>query len=191
MKIATSNPKKVAEFKEILGDSITSVKGQDLPEVKGTIDEVILHKAKDAGTDLIVEDTILARIDADGNIIEEIVDIRWKLDVLIEGESIRWITSLGYNDGETITVYRGEIDGVITKQRGSEGFAFDPYFVPTEFAYRIGDAKYPVTLADFDALGRKKEFSARFKALMNLKNGTFIFKTPISDILPWEGEYQH
>jgi len=187
MKILTSNKVKIEEIKRIVGDKIEFGEGKDLPEVDGNIDQVILYKSLEAGKDIVVEDTILALIDEDGNIIKEIVDIKWKINELKEGQRVKWITSLGYNDGKNIKVYRGFINGVITKEHGDEGFAFDPYFIPS-ILLKSNNVK---TLYELNEEGKKDDFSARKNALINLMNKEEIYSTKISEIPKWNGRYQN
>lgn len=187
MIFSTSNKTKMKEFKAILPDLIIK-KGPDLKEVDGTIEEVILHKSKDMGPGYLVEDTILIIND------EVVVDIKWKVKNLKEGDKATWITSLGYNDGENIYIYQGSIEGVITLKKGNEGFAFDPYFVPLELVNPTDDMNYDLkglTLTLLDKFGLKKFFSARYKALINLKEGNTFCKIPVKNILPWTGTYQN
>lgn len=178
LKLATSNENKIREFQKIVGNIIEVVKDRDLPEVKGTIDEVIIHKALDAGKDFVVEDTVLI---VNG---KEIVDIRWKLNELKEGDEARWITSIGYNDGENIKIFRGTIDGLITKRKGDEGFAFDPFFVPIE------NNPNQFTLKELDVLGAKNNYSARNSALNDFTDNMFYDSINIENISEWKGEYQ-
>lgn len=175
MTLSSSNQNKIEEFKRIIPDLII-VKGADLKEVDGNMDEVILYKALAAGRDMIVEDTILV---VDG---AEVVDIRWKLKkALSVGSSAKWIVSLGYNDGEHIYVYRGEIDGRIIESN-EPGFGFDPYFRPSGSL---------CSLAVLEKFGTKDHFSARLTALSNLRNNSYVSKTSIDDIPPWTGRYQN
>lgn len=175
MKISTSNQRKIEEIKSII-NNIEVVKGVDLKEVNGTMDEVILHKAKDAGTGFIVEDTIL-KIDG-----VEVIDIRWNQeDKLKDTKKVEWIVSLGYNNGTHIEVFRGIINGIIVEPN-CEGYGFDPYILP--------DGS-DITVAELDKLGRKNDFSARKFALLNLKNNKPEFITKISDIIEWTGDYQN
>ena len=134
--IATSNESKLNEIKRIIPSIESLPFAKDIEEVDGTIDEVILHKAKDAkqqnfiqsGTSIIVEDTIIRNLDTN----KDITDIKWTVDSLKEGTNVEWITSLALNDGINIYIFRGNQRGVVTRERGDEGFAFDPYFIPEE-----------------------------------------------------------
>lgn len=179
MIIVSSNKTKIKEIQSYLGDSIQIESGKDLSEVLGNIDEVITYKALDAGDGFVVEDTILL---ING---EEIVDIRWKLNQLEEGDEATWITSIGYNHNGKITVFRGYQKGLITKNQGTDGFAFDPYFIPIELV----DSYNALTLTQ---LGEKKaNYSARVFALQNLVKNCHVFEVDIKDIPAWTGKYQN
>jgi inosine/xanthosine triphosphate pyrophosphatase family protein len=178
MILVSSNKDKIREFKTFLGDNLIVETGKDLKEVQGTMDEVITYKSIAAGDNYIVEDTILI---IDG---EEIVDIRWKLDTLKEGDEATWITSLGYNHNGVIKVYRGIQKGLITLDRNLTGFAFDPYFIPSEL---IDSSNLTLT-----ELGEDKSFySARIKALKNLIDNNLEFEKNIKDVSIWNGSYQN
>jgi len=182
MKIVTSNTNKLREFQRF-GLNYEMAPGLDLLEVKGTMDEVIVYKALDAGAGLIVEDTIL---EIDG---QEVVDIRWKIDELKtlnqpEGIPARWIVSLGYNDGDTIQVYRGIVEGFLINpvEIPEDAFGFDPYFVP---------AGQQFTLAELELEGSKDDYSARKLAVVNMINQNATLEVPVIDLKPWTGDYQH
>lgn len=188
MKLISSNENKIREFKRILPE-MEIVKGKDLPEVKGTKEEVIIHKSILAGKDFIVEDTIL-KING-----QEVIDIKWKVDSLTEGDKVEWITSLGYNDGESIHVYGGITKGFITTSRSTTGFAFDPFFIPEElFNLSLTDENYHLnnlTLEELNKMNLKDNYSARTKALLNLKEEKPLFVVKIRHVDEWHGEYQN
>jgi inosine/xanthosine triphosphate pyrophosphatase family protein len=167
----TSNKFKSQEFKKYL-PSVKIKKGKDLDEVMGTKEDVIIYKSLDAGEGYLVEDTILI---VNG---EEIVDIRWKADELEEGDKATWVVSLGYNDGENISVYRGSINGFISGSRQGEGFGskFYPEGQDKPMDYIENNIHY---------------YSARKIAIENFKNKRPLYVVKISDIPPWSGKYQH
>lgn len=176
MILQTSNKDKIREFKRIFGNELEIQNGYDIKEVMGSMDEVILYKSLDAGKNIIVEDTILT---IDG---KEVVDIRWNQeDKLKNAKKAQWIVSLAYNDGNTISVYRGIVNGIIVEP-SINGFGFDPYFLP--------DGS-DITLSQLDKEGKKDLFSARVKALLNLKNDKAEFRKEIKDIPIWNGQYQN
>jgi len=173
MKLSTSNKNKIKEYQQYIPE-LEVIKGPDIKEVEGTSKEVIIYKSKDMGTGFLVEDTILIVNE------KEIVDIRWKINELKEGDKASWITRIAYNDGENISVYKGEIEGRITKEQGSKGFAFDPFFIPKGSS---------LTLTQLGE--RKRLFSARFNAIQNLIKDKKEFSIEIEKIKPWSGKYQN
>lgn len=203
---ATSNESKLNEIKRIVLGVESLPFAKDIEEVDGIIDEVILHKAKDAriqnlipvGTSIIVEDTIIRNLDTG----KDITDIKWNVDSLEEGTNVEWITSLALNDGINIYVFRGKQQGVVTRERGDEGFAFDPYFIPVELYQdynknytrdNINYGKlYPNnTLAELNNVGLKDMFSARSKALNYLAEFRVNYVFNLTTIKDWEGRYQN
>ena len=203
---ATSNKSKLDEIKRIIPNIKSLAYAKDIEEVDGTIDEVILHKAKDAryqnfiqsGTSIIVEDTIIRNLDTN----QDITDIKWTVDSLKEGTNVEWITSLALNDGINIYIFRGNQRGVVTRERGDEGFAFDPYFIPEELyqdynknytrnGFNYGKAYPNYTLGELDKIGLKDMFSARSKALNCLNEFRLDKVVQLIEVKDWEGRYQN
>jgi len=178
MKLVTSNKQKLEEFKRILPE-IEAVQGKDLREVDGTHEEVIIYKSIEAGKGTIVEDTILI---VQG---EEVVDVKWKIEELKKHKDSAhcvWVTILGVNNGNSIKLYKGSIKGIINSNSKDPGLSFDPYFIPEGST---------VSLGYLDSVGKKDDFSARKKALMNLKTNNSSSRVKIKDIKEWEGGYQN
>lgn len=185
ISLATSNARKIAEFKSF-GLPFNVVKGADLKEVSGTINEVILHKAMDAGEGVLVEDTVLL---ING---EEIVDIRWKLEELakMKNPNILWITSLGILDNGIVSVYRGQIDCALVRGASDlvvpeDAFGFDPYLAPL-----LSGIEFPQTFYELDKDGNKTDFSPRKYAVEVLLSGIPSLEVEASSIAAWEGDYQ-
>lgn len=175
MKFITSNESKIQEIQAILPDA-QIVKGKDLEEVLSDSITVAMYKALAAGAGFVIEDTIL---EIDG---VEVVDIKWKLERLQVADA-KWLVHLGYNDGETIYIYRGIVPGIIIPQeKFPEGaFGFDPYFFPEGSMYNLFELK---------KLGLKNDFSARKIALEALRNNDVFFSKNIAEIPEWSGQYQ-
>jgi len=174
MTFTTSNKQKIKEIRRLF-PNVNIINGKDLPEVDGTWLEVITHKAIDAGTGFVVEDTIL---EIDG---VEVVDIRWNQeDKLKNTQKVVWRVSFGYNDGEKIKIWTGITNGIIVEPN-IKGYSFDPYILPDGF---------DITVAQLDKENRKDEVSPRKKALLNLKNKKPEFILPIIEVPQWNGKYQ-
>jgi inosine/xanthosine triphosphate pyrophosphatase family protein len=167
----SSNEFKVKEFQKYL-PNLKIEKGEDLDEVMGTKDDVIIYKSLDAGKNIIVEDTILIVNN------EEIVDIRWRADELKIGDKATWVVSLGYNDGENVYVFRGSVNGRISSS--TMGYGFGSKFFPD------GMDK-PIDFIENDIY----YYSARKIAIDNFKNNRPLYVVKIDDIPAWTGKYQH
>ena len=203
---ATSNKSKLDEIKRIIPNIKSLAYAKDIEEVDRTIEEVIIYKSKDArsqnhipiGTSIVVEDTIIRNLDTG----KDITDIKWNVNALEEGTNVEWITSLGLNDGINIYIFQGKERGIITTQRGDEGFAFDPYFIPTKLYqeytkdYTLNGVNYGKlypnhTLGELDKIGVKDLFSARVTALKDLSEFRLDRVVSLVDIPEWEGRYQN
>lgn len=178
--LLTSNENKLKEFQDYLGDKLTMKKGKDIKEVAADSDTVSLYKSLEAGAQTITEDTILT---IDG---EEVVDIRYKLSSLKGMSSTPtalWQVMLAYNDGNYIYLFKGTTEGVLRAITDipKDAFGFDPNFYPT------GEDE---SLYALNQKGRKKDVSARCKALALLTKGQYFKRVKIADIPKWEGNYQ-
>jgi len=178
LKLVTSNVNKLREFQRFGIPNISIEKGRDLQEINADPINVIIHKAKDAGPDRIVEDT---SFHVEGEDVG--VNIRWLLDKLgtLIGKKASWMVLLGLNDGHQIRVFEGIIKGVITEPSGKE-FGFDPFFKPD------GSNN---TLGELEEMGEKDLFSARKKAVENLLRNKPITIKSLTNVSQWSGEYQH
>jgi inosine/xanthosine triphosphate pyrophosphatase family protein len=178
MFLVSSNAKKLAEIKRY-GLDLDLRPGVDLPEVEGTIDEVITHKAIAAGAGAVVEDTVLI---VDG---QPVVDIRWRLTELGAHQDVpvQWVVSLGHHAGNDIHLYRGVIHGVLRQPscRRDGVFGFDPYFIPE------GETR---SLDDLEQIGKKDDFSARRRAVEQLINHQPFASFPVKTVQTWSGQYQ-
>jgi guanylate kinase/inosine/xanthosine triphosphate pyrophosphatase family protein len=131
--IGTGSPKKVAEYKALLGEGYTYDDQYDLPEVVGDPKTVIIHKAALAykvwGKPVIVEDTTLH---IEGMSLEDASNIKWMVDDLPDhvGKKAVERVSIAYADGTNVYAYVGRTDGKLVTRRGTKGFAHDFYFMP-------------------------------------------------------------
>lgn len=179
IRLVSSNDRKLAEFAE-MGLPMDMAVGVDLPEVDGTPDEVIVHKSVAAGAGTLVEDTILF---IDG---VPVVDVRWRLGELgnAEGASSTFIVSLALNDGESVSVWQGRVDGRIVSPGGvpQDSFGFDAFFVP--------DGSGGIDLHSLALCGRKHEFSARARAVRSLLERAPDLQFEITEVQPWSGSWQ-
>jgi inosine/xanthosine triphosphate pyrophosphatase family protein len=180
LTLVSSNPVKIKEFKKFAPSTLKIVPGDDVREVAGTADEVIIHKALAGGQGRLVEDTIII---VDGH---PWVDVKWRLKGLREGEvasgtPITWQVRLGTVWGDRVYSYLGEIHGVVCPFT-VDGSGMDPVFLIQEAG---------LSLAELDARDKKTLYSARRLALENLVRKTARQVIELSDILPWKGAYQN
>ena len=179
MFLISSNAKKLAEFHRF-GLDLTLKSGDDLPEISGTPDEVALYKAKMAGVNAVVEDTILI---VDGS---PWIEIKWEQDALKDhvGKPVDWIVTLAHNEGESIALYRGVISGVLTCPDTllPDSFGFDPFIIPNGFS---------MSLDGLERQGRKDEASARRQAVEHLLQQQPYLKVRTDSLPEWKGAWQN
>ena len=180
MILKSSNPYKISEYKRLLANTDISIeKGEDLREVLGSINEVIIYKAIDAGENVLVEDATLII-----NGVEE-VEIKWKLDSLKTGDEVTWIISLGILNNGIIRVYQGSIDVIVDRSLGMDGVAFEPFFVPIE--NNPDKLSYTVLAKTIN----KDIIDPRAKAVSKLLNGKIDIVAEREDFPTWTGAYQN
>jgi non-canonical purine NTP pyrophosphatase (RdgB/HAM1 family) len=156
--LVTGNRNKLLEAERILGE-LPDAHELDLPEIQALdINEVLRVKGAEAfarlGRPIVVEETGL-ELDAMNGFPGALV--KWMLDAIGPEGIARTALALGnpgvtarcallYQDSERVLVADGATTGVLVgKPRGSEGFGWDPVFVPegrTEtYAELPGDVK--------------------------------------------------
>ena len=156
---ATNNPHKLQELRQMAGDRFTILSlsdigcHDDIPETGSTIEENALQKARYVcdkyGCDCFADDTGL-EVDAlsgapgvytaryaalasgaDSCTPEENVALLLKT---LQGERVRtarFRTAIALIMGGEERVFEGAVDGSIaTERHGSQGFGYDPVFVP-------------------------------------------------------------
>ena len=146
IQFATSNPYKVSESNvvgELFGIEFTQVMG-NYPEIR---DEDVANVAREGakhvfnrvGERIIVEDTGLFINELNGfpgsfsSFVFHKIGNRGIIKLLdgFTDRSARFISAIGYCDKNGIRVFEGVAEGTITlESRGSEGFGYDPIFVP-------------------------------------------------------------
>ncbi len=79
----------------------------------------------------------------------------------------RYVCVMAFYDGNELITTQGECEGeLITEPRGTQGFGYDPLFVP---------AGYTETMAELDP-GVKNRLSHRYKAIEKMKDALVLWK---------------
>jgi len=170
MKIcfATNNPNKLKEIRQILGDSfeIQSLQEigchEELPETHETLEENSLEKAdyvyQKYGIPVFADDTGLEAeaLNGDPGVYtamyggqeRDAVKNMQKLLTELQGHENRkaaFRTIITFIDSSGTYAFEGSVNGGITKEiKGTEGFGYDPVFVPT--GYEKTFAELPATV---------------------------------------------
>jgi len=170
MKLNTSNPGKLEEFKKLFGYELKST-SIDLREINSDPESVVAYKAKMAGKGVLIEDTSL---DVEGEDVG--INIKWLMSHLKEfiGKKAVWTVLLAMQEDDSILLWKGEVNGVLVSPRG-KAFGFDHYFIPDGREQTLGESK-------------TNDVSARAVAVSNFKNGV-VFKT-LGIPEEWAGEWQ-
>ncbi len=152
----------------------------EVPEVMGTPDEVIIHKAKAVPAMTLVEDTY---VELDG---EPIVDWKTSWDQYkdIDQKDFTWKVRLAYHDGTNIFVYDGELlcffdlSEVNPTSANFDTYARLKFFMDSAF---IADAK---------EANNWHGICPRARAIYNLTWNETTLTVPLALVKDWEGEYQ-
>jgi XTP/dITP diphosphohydrolase len=169
-KINTSNAGKLSEFRAFgLDMEATSI---DLEEPLSDPYTIINYKATQAGEGILVEDT---SVDVEGADIG--VMIRWKIDTMTSLINSKTVISVlfGVLHEGFVYVYNGTVHGTISEPRGSNGFGFDPWFLPEGANKTLGEEK-------------PRKYSARALGIDNIMSGKYLKK--MKPIYKWDGEFQ-
>lgn len=167
--LITGNMGKLEEFKAMLpGYELVAAK-TELTEIQALeIAVVAEHKAKEAymtfQRPVLVDDSCIIVDEWNGlpgALTSWFMKAVGNKGILAMAESLasrsaRIQTALGYADGDQTAVFIGEVVGELSEQeRGTNGFGFDPIFIPTGYA---------LTLAEMTA-DQKNEISMRRRAV--------------------------
>ena len=177
-KIISSNQNKINEYLRFGIHDLEVISGKDIREVAGTSEEVVIYKAIEAGENVIVEDAILI-ID---NV--EIVDIKYQLENLSNyiGKHAVFKVSLGVQSNGIIKTYTSELLGNIQNlKKEPDNFGFDYCFIPKHSTK---------SLYELNKLGLKDNFSPRRNAIIKLINDEFDNLYNVSEIKPWNDDFQ-
>ncbi|MBB4865374.1 inosine/xanthosine triphosphate pyrophosphatase family protein [Pseudomonas nitritireducens] len=177
--IVTSNQTKIREYGRFAGAGLRIQEGEDLAEVMGSPDEVLIYKALAAGEGRMVEDAILV---IDG---EPVVDTKYRVSALRRGECavgtpVIWQVRLGVLLNGTVYGYLGETPGTICEMV-TPGYGVDPVILVN------GVGK---SLAQLELEGEKDTFSARRLAMKAVVEKAPYLHVQASSISPWQGAYQ-
>lgn len=170
--INTSNPGKLGEYKEYLGENNVVAQSIDLAEPKADSLTIIQYKASQF-ENVLVDDVAL---DVEG--LEVGVNIRWLLNEL--ESPLYWGRKCVYScfiavhqDGE-VKIYRASVPGVLVSPRG-DCFGFGRYFLPDGSELTLGEYMNPM-------------YNARYLAVQEyVHNHPYIVLPPLKQ---WDGEFQ-
>lgn len=170
--INTSNPGKLAEYKEYLGEDNVIAQSIDLPEPKADPLTIIQYKASQFDR-VLVDDVSL---DIEG--MDVGVNIRWVLKELDSpafwGRRCVYTCLIAMHESDEVKIYRGSVPGVLVAPRG-DCFGFGRYFLPDGTDLTLGEFMDP-------------RYNARYLAVEEFKyDRPFVIMPKLKD---WPGEFQ-
>jgi len=187
----TGNQNKRDEFMKLI-NNLNFIIPKDTLEIESQ-DEVLvaIHKMKDIISDIKIDSNTLYFIE-DTSLRIEGEEVGTNIKHLMNnisnyvGKKANWIVTIAVSDGIDIKIYQGSLEGNISnKDLGNSGFAFDKYFIPFE------NNPNEFTISELMDLKISKDFySARFNAVEKFLKNKYITKIKISEIKPWNGNYQ-
>lgn len=141
MIFATGNLQKLKEFESILGIKLNHA-DLDLDEIQSVdVEEVAIHKARQAyellREPIIVEDTGLYFEELNGlpgaliKFFVKKLTLNKICSLVKENRKAMAVTCIAYFDGKELKTFKGETKGELAiEPRGSNGFGWDPIFIP-------------------------------------------------------------
>lgn len=173
-KLNTSNLGKFEEFKRLFlsfGKELES-SHIDLQEIDADPLLVMVHKASQFQDKVLVEDSSL---DIEGAVVG--IHVRALLDQLDRyvGKRALWTVLLGYRENNEVLIFKGAVPGLIVNPRGTQGFGFDPVFLPDGSTKTLGEEK-------------PDAYNARAKAVSALMSRDVFAKKTIME--EWKGPWQ-
>lgn len=177
IKINSGNLNKINEYKqylEVSGHKIETTE-IDLKEPVSNHETITCYKASQFSDEILVDDVSL---DIEGFDIG--VNVRWFLEKGEFHKEKYWNRKssfkccIGVNKNNTIYIYKGVVEGIITSPRGNE-FGIAPFFLPNGATKTLGEEMPP-------------ELNPRYLALKNFLNDQWSLK--LEPIKQWDGEFQ-
>ena len=167
----SSNSQKYRESKTILdslGISLGFLKS-NLKEIQSnSLDAIAIVKARDAFSKfkkpVIIEDDGLFIDSIDGfpgpysSYVFQTVGSKGILNLLKNNRKAKFISVITYCDKTNLQLFKGKLDGSISKVQKGRGWGYDPIFIPNN---------YKKTFAE---INNKNEVSHRYKALKKFSN---------------------
>jgi XTP/dITP diphosphohydrolase len=143
ISLITGNQGKACEYESLLGIKVTAVK-EDLIEIQELdVVKVVEHKAQDAystlRTPVLVDDTGLTLQEWNGlpgALVAWFIDSVGPQGILkmaagMTNRRAAATTAIGYADETGVQVVTGTLNGTLTTElRGTNGFGYDPIFIP-------------------------------------------------------------
>lgn len=187
--VSTQNKGKLKEIRSILGTgdfefiSVHTIDGfPDIEETGTSFEENAIIKAEESykltGIPSLADDSGLSVDCLDGapgvysaryagenaDDEENLRKVLGEIKNFLPPYKARYVCVLAFYDGEKLITTRGECEGeLIMEKRGSNGFGYDPIFVPEGFIE---------TMAELN-METKNKLSHRFKALEKMKEALF------------------
>lgn len=176
----TGNEHKLREAREILGVDIKQ-KNIDIPEIQSVeLKPVIEAKLKEAYKILqkpvIVEDVGFfseALNGLPGALIKWFIEKTLGRDGIVkilepfDNKKATVVCAVGYTeDGETIHVFEGKINGIVVPKRGESGFGFDPIFQPEGYSKTFAE----MSAEEKNAISHRGRAFVKFKEFLEKNN---------------------
>jgi XTP/dITP diphosphohydrolase len=139
----TKNDPKFKEFKKLFVATNHTIKRASIPiaeiqteDMKALVSDKVIKAYDKIRRPVFVDHTGL-HLDVLGGFPAGLTEIFWerlkneRLARLFGNTAVTAVTLIGYCDGKSVTIFRGEVSGTIAPvPRGPETFQWDPVFIP-------------------------------------------------------------
>lgn len=174
----TSNASKAQQVKKHLGIDVDYL-DIEVAEIQSLdVNEVIEHKLREAyqvvDGPVMVDDTgftVHAMGEFPGPLMKYFANSVknsgvCKIVSLYEDKSATGFVSIGYYDGKTVKIVRGEVHGIVSdKPKGKNGFGWDPILIPDGYSQTRGE----MSETDYDDTSPRKEALDKMRSYLKRK----------------------
>jgi XTP/dITP diphosphohydrolase len=160
--LLTKNDPKFEEFKKLFVGTRYTVRKAPIPieeiqteDMEALVQDKVIKAYDKIRRPVFVDHTGL-QLDALGGFPAGLTEIFWnrvqneRLAQLFGNTAVTAVTLIGYCDGRSVTIFRGEVTGTIASvPRGPGGFQWDPIFIPdgsSKTFAELGDEKNKMSM---------------------------------------------
>ncbi|MBU4502313.1 MAG: RdgB/HAM1 family non-canonical purine NTP pyrophosphatase [Nanoarchaeota archaeon] len=175
----TGNEHKLREAIEILGVNIQQ-KSIDLPEIQSVELKPVIEAKLKGAYEILQKPVIVEDVGFFSESLNGLPGalIKWFIETLgrdgivkilepFDNKKVTVVCAVGYTeDGETIHVFEGKVNGIVVPKRGESGFGFDPIFEPEGHSKTFAE----MSAEEKNAISHRGRAFEKFKEFLEKNN---------------------